>query len=94
MRTPILLLCSVFRSWFQSQLSLRLEHLVLRHQWNVLRRQQKVRVQLRRANRLFWVLLSKAWSGWQSTLVIVKPETVLGWQRKGFGLYRRWKSRG
>ncbi|MBI4479135.1 MAG: hypothetical protein HY651_03845 [Acidobacteria bacterium] len=37
---------------------------------------------------------SKAWSGWKSALVIVKSETVIGWHRKAFRLYWRWKSRG
>ena len=27
-------------------------------------------------------------------LLIVKPETVIGWHRRGFCLYWRWKSRG
>src|SRR5262249_21900251 len=31
--------------------------------------------------------------GWQSTLVIVQPATVLAWHRRGFQLYWRWKSR-
>jgi putative transposase len=37
--------------------------------------------------------LSRVWAQWRSTLVIVKPETVIAWQRKGFRLYWRWKSR-
>jgi hypothetical protein len=28
-----------------------------------------------------------------SALVIVKPETVIAWPRKGFRLFRTWKSR-
>ena len=94
MPTPILLLLSSLRSLIQSPLSLRLENLALHHQLNVLRRQQKGRVQLRPADRLFWAWLSKVWSNWRCALVIVKPETVIGWHRKGFRLYWRWKSRG
>ncbi len=30
------------------------------------------------ADRLFWVVLSRLWSGWRDILVIVKPETVIG----------------
>ena len=33
------------------------------------------------------------WSGRRSALVIVKPEAVIGWHRKGFRLYWTWKSR-
>ena len=94
MPTPILLLLSSLRSLIQSPISLRLENLALRHQWNVLRRQQKGRVQFRPADRLFWAWLSQVWSNWRCALVMVKPETVIGWHRKGFRLYWRGKSRG
>jgi putative transposase len=30
---------------------------------------------------------------WQDALVIVKPETLIGWHRKGFRLFWKWKSR-
>lgn len=30
---------------------------------------------------------------WRSALVIVKPETLIGWHRKGFKLFWKWKSR-
>jgi putative transposase len=29
---------------------------------------------------------------WKEALVIVKPETLIGWHRKGFKLFWRWKS--
>jgi transposase InsO family protein len=38
------------------------------------------------------VLLSRLFA-WQNALVNVKPETFLGWHRKGFRLLWRWKSR-
>ncbi len=33
------------------------------------------------------------WSDWRSALVIVKPETVIAWHRKGFRLFWTWKVR-
>jgi putative transposase len=30
---------------------------------------------------------------WRAALVIVKPETLIGWHRQGFKLFWRWKSR-
>jgi hypothetical protein len=36
------------------------------------------------ADRLFWVFLSRIWSPWRKSLVIVKPDTVVRWHRKGF----------
>jgi hypothetical protein len=41
-------------------------------------------------DRGFWVLLSQSWSGWKEILVIVQPNTVVRWHRKGFTLY--WRS--
>src|SRR5215813_541395 len=37
--------------------------------------------------------LCEAWSDWRSSLVIVKPETVIAWHRKGFRLFWTWKAR-
>jgi hypothetical protein len=33
------------------------------------------------------------WFPWRDALVIVKPDTLIGWHRKGFGLFWRRKSR-
>jgi hypothetical protein len=44
-------------------------------------------------DRLFWVFLTRFWSNWRSTLVIVKPETVVAWHRKCFRLFWTWKVR-
>ena len=71
---------------------MQIEILALRHQLAVLQRQKK-RVSLGAADRLLWVLLSRIWNQWRSALVVVKPETVIAWHRKGFRLYWRWKSR-
>jgi hypothetical protein len=37
--------------------------------------------------------LSQAWRGWRPALVLVKPDTVLAWHRRGFRLFWTWKSR-
>jgi putative transposase len=39
------------------------------------------------------VWLSRVWGGWRTALVIVQPETVVAWHRKGFRLFWTWKSR-
>jgi hypothetical protein len=51
-------------------------------------------VSLRPADRLLWVTLSRVWPGWRSAVILFKPETVIGWYRRGFRLFWRWKSRG
>ena len=43
-------------------------------------------------DRLFRVVYSRLWPGWCEALVIVKPETVIGWRRKGFRPFWTWKS--
>jgi putative transposase len=81
-----------FRSLFVSRLSLAAEILVLRQQLLVLNRSLK-RPKLRRRDRLFWVCLSRLWKDWRDALIIIKPDTVIKWHRKGFRLYWRWKSK-
>jgi putative transposase len=70
-----------------------MEILALRHQLAVLQRRTNKRASFRTADRLLWVMLSRLWGQWRSSLVILKPETVIAWQRQGFRLYWRWKSR-
>ena len=48
---------------------------------------------LTNADRAFWLALSRLWPDWQHALILVKPETVIRWHRKGFRLYWTWKSR-
>jgi len=45
------------------------------------------------ADRFLWAWLAEVWRDWRSTLVIVKPETVIGWHRKGFQLFWTWNVR-
>src|SRR5271165_186398 len=81
------------RSIFRSRLELQLENLALRQQIGVLQRSGRKRLQLRSGDRLFWVYLSRIWRDWRSTLVIVQPETVVAWHRKGFRLFWTWRVR-
>ena len=73
--------------------NLTAENLALRHQLVVLNRNQK-RPTLKKTDRLFWVLLSRFWSGWRETVLIVQPDTVVRWHKRAFKLYWRRKSRG
>src|SRR3989454_9813975 len=79
---------------FRSRAAMQTEIIALRHQLTVLQRTQKAkRLVLSRADRCLWVWLSRLWSGWRSSLIIVKPETVIGWHRRGFRWYWTWKVR-
>jgi hypothetical protein len=51
------------------------------------------RPKLTAADRFLWARLSRYWTGWRSALVIVKPETVIAWHRKGLRLFWTWKVR-
>jgi hypothetical protein len=71
-------------SVYQSRRDLAMENLTVRHQLNVLQRTAK-RPHLQASDRAFRDLLSRFWSCWKQSLVIVQPETVIGWQREGSG---------
>ncbi len=90
--SPVRALALIFRGLLHGRASLALENLALRQQLAVLRRGVK-RPRLRPGDRIFWVLLKRLCEDWRSHLILVKPETVVGWHRRGFKLFWRWKSR-
>lgn len=67
---------------------LRLENFALRHQLAVLSRTVR-RPRIRSLDRAFWIALKATWAGWRDALVIVSPETVVGWHRRGFRMFWR-----
>jgi putative transposase len=80
------------RFFARTRASLHLEILALRHQLAVVNRARRPRLRLTSTDRLLWAWLSRTWHGWRSALHIVKPETVVGWHRRGFRLFWTWKS--
>ena len=89
----LLSLLLTLRGSARSHAALQLEMLALRHQLQVLQRTRPRRLRLTTVDRWLWVRLSRVWRGWRTTLVIVKPETVIAWHRQGFRLFWTWKSR-
>ena len=90
----ILLLLGSLIAGLRGQAALQTENIALRHQLTVLQRTQLTkRPVLKPADRCLWVWLSRLWSEWRSTLIIVLPETVIGWHRQGFRWYWTWKIR-
>jgi putative transposase len=79
------------RNLLASRSALIAENLALRQQLAILHRNAR-RPKIRNSDRIFWVWMSRLWKHWRSALVIVQPETVIKWHRKGFKLYWRWKS--
>jgi transposase InsO family protein len=80
------------RSAFEARAAREAEILVLRQQLLVLSRKSRKRVRLRNIDRLILVWLSRLFPSVVDAIVIVKPETVLRWHRRGFREYWRWKS--
>jgi hypothetical protein len=79
-------------AWLKPKASLMAENLCLRQQLLVLQRRSP-RLRLRNPDRQFWILACRWFPRWRKSLLIVKPETVLAWHRKGWKAYWRWRSR-
>lgn len=78
--------------WLSRDKNLHLENLALRQQLAIMKQKNK-RPKIRLRDRIFWVFLSRFWKDWKSALIVVKPETVIHWHRKGFKLFWAYKSR-
>jgi len=85
-------LFSMLTGILRSRASLQIENLALRHQLAVLRRTRR-RPRIQPRDRVFWAWLSRVWSGWRESLVIVRPETVIAWRRRKFREHWAWLSR-
>lgn len=68
------------------------ENMFLRQQLIVLKRQVS-HPQIIQRDRQVLVLLASRIKGWREALIVVKPDTLIGWHRLGFRLYWRRKSR-
>jgi putative transposase len=67
------------------------ENLCLRQQLLVLQRRHP-QARLCNADRQFWICASRWFAGWRNSPLIVKPETVLRWHRRGWRAYWSWRS--
>ena len=83
----VTLLVRLLRAACKSRDELALDNLALRQQVTALKLGRH-KPKLHDADRAFWVALHKTWFNWASRLVIVKPGTVVDWQRRGFR--RHW----
>ena len=77
---------------FRSHRDLIFENFVLRQQLTVLKR-RRPRPAVNLFDKLFWVAVSRLWSQWKQSIIIVTPETVVRWHRAGFRMYWRLISR-
>jgi len=93
MWSVVISLLLTLRTAVQNRVALHLEILALRHQLQVVNRSRPQRVRLTGADRVLWVWLSRVWNDWRAAVLIVRPETVLAWHRRGFRLFWTWRSR-
>ena len=87
------LLLALLRAALRPRADLVAENLLLRHQLAVLTRPTRTRPRLRTRDKLLWVLARRCCTAWRRHLVLVQPETVVRWHRRGWRLLWWWRSR-
>jgi len=90
-------IASMIRTGFMSSIEKDIEIAALRSQL-VLCHQQIINHKMRKplptpAFRQLWVIISKLAHDWGSYLILIKPETVIGWHKKAFKFYWMKKSK-
>ena len=82
-----------FRSPLTRRARLEAENLILRQQLIVLRRKSPTRARLWNIDRLLFASSHRLYPCLLDAIIIVQPETVIRWHRRGFRAYWRWKFR-
>jgi transposase InsO family protein len=78
---------------FKPRCRLETENLLLRHQLTIAMRQAPNRLRLRGSDRALLTWMTRVWPTLLDAVQVVQPETILRWQRAGFKMFWRWKSR-
>jgi transposase InsO family protein len=89
---PVTLLLRCVLAFFRSRREQAIVEFALRQQLATYA-QKRPKPRLTRLDCTLWVALSRFWPRWKDALVIVKPDTVVRWHRKGFRLYWRGTSK-
>jgi len=76
----------------RSRSAVEAENLFLRKQLALFQERKNKAHRADDSTRWLMSFLSR-WFDWRNSLVVVKPETLIRWHRKGFRLFWRWKSR-
>jgi len=87
------LLLNRLASLAKSRHRLQAENLVLSHQLSILRRRAPRRMRLSNADRLAFVWPYRLCPAVVNAVTIIRPETLIGWHRRGFKAFWVWKSR-
>ena len=86
------LLVGTFNDLTRTRSELLAENALLRQQLSILSRQVK-RPVCTKTDRALLVLLARAVRNWKQALVIVQPDTLLGWHRQAFRWFWRRRSK-
>jgi len=86
LKNLVILLFEFIRLLFKNRHNLILENLLLRQQIIILKRKTK-KPKLKNIDRIILIWISKLWNDWKSALIIVKPETLIGWHKRGFKFF-------
>jgi transposase InsO family protein len=89
----LLLLVALLLAAVRRHRDLVTENLLLRQQLMVLTRPTRKRPRLLTRDRLVWLVAHALGCDWRRHLRLVQPETVIGWHRRGWQLFWRWRSR-
>jgi hypothetical protein len=83
---------TLLRDALRDRRRLLLENAALRHQVAVLKR-SVTRPRIEDSERIFWIAMRRMLREWKECLILVKPETVVRWHRRGFRYYWARRSR-
>jgi putative transposase len=78
---------TIIKILFKSKDELVLEIIELRQQLATYKSKKEKPKNITDITRSYLVALKETWTKWKDVLVIVKPETVIGWQQKRFKKY-------
>ncbi len=90
---PVVLDALAFaRNLLRSRSALAAENLFLRKQLTFFIEREQTPRRTDNATRFTMAALARVFD-WKNALIVVKPDTLVRWHRKGFRLFWRWKSR-
>ena len=81
----------LFRKSIKNKTQLILENIFLHKQIEIYQRTDP-KLNIKRTDRMFFILIMDWLSNWKERMFIVKPDTVIKWHRTAFKFYWRWKS--
>jgi transposase InsO family protein len=87
------LLIDLIRAALRRRSEVVAENVLLRQQLLVLSRPTRKRPRLAAHDKVVWLVARRLLRDWRRHLVLVRPETVVGWHARAWRLWRRWRSR-